>query len=399
MNYQDRWLLPVGITEALPEEAAVLETLRRRFIDLFARWGYRLVIPPMIEYVESLLPPESGRNLELQTFKFTDQVNGRTLGIRADMTPQVARIDAHHLHSNAPNRLCYLGTVLHSRPHSLASSRSPMQMGAELYGYAGIAADAEIIHLMLAMLAEMGLTDFCVDIGHVRIYHALVEAAQLTPAQQNSLLAAMKRKAPQEVELELAQSGVDTPLRELLLALLDLNGEATILTEARQRLARAPAAVHQALDELETLYQKLPPSENYTYHFDLAESRGYRYHNGIIFAVYIDGQGQAIAKGGRYDGLCRYYGRDRAATGFSTNLRLLSTLAANVPTETKTAIFAPALDDPQLSQFIHHLRASGETVIQELPGQQGDADALGCQRYVHCVAGTWQVKNSTKESS
>jgi ATP phosphoribosyltransferase regulatory subunit len=392
MNYQDRWLLPVGITEALPDEAAVLETLRRHFIDLFERWGYRLVIPPMIEYLESLLPPESGRNLELQTFKLTDQVNGRTLGIRADMTPQVARIDAHHLHTDAPSRLCYLGTVLHSRPNALASSRAPMQMGAELYGYSGIAADAEIIRLMLAMLSEISLRDFCVDIGHVGIYQSLVEAAQLTSAQQNSLLVAVKRKAPQEVKLELEQSAVAHDLRDLFLILLELHGDAKVLSEARVRLSRAPLGVRRALDELETLYEKLPVSDSYTCHFDLAESRGYRYHNGIIFAVYMDGQGQAIAKGGRYDGLCRYYGRDRAATGFSTNLRLLSALAIHLPSPVKSAIFAPAIDDVRLMEYINVLRSSGEIVIQELPQQQGDAAALGCERHLRCVDGKWRVE-------
>ncbi len=389
MNYQDRWLLPAGITESLPNEAAFLEQLRRRFIDLFASWGYELVIPPMIEYIESLLPPASGRSLELQTFKLTDQVSGRLLGVRADMTPQVARIDAHHLKREAPSRLCYLGTVLHTRPNNFASSRAPMQMGAELYGYKGIAGDVEIISLMLAMFEEIQLQDFCIDIGHVQIYQALVDAAQLDAEQQASLLAAVKTKARAEVADLLQAWQLPAQQQDMLLALLDLHGDAEVLTQARQRLAAAPAVVHQALDDLQHLHQQLPA--HITCHFDLAESRGYRYHSGVVFAVYIEGQGQAIAKGGRYDGLCKLYGRDRPATGFSTNLRLLASLLTTQASAAHTAIFAPASDDAGLKQRVAELRAAGEIVINGLPEQSGTPQEMGCNRELRYLDAEWQL--------
>jgi ATP phosphoribosyltransferase regulatory subunit len=351
----------------------------------------------MVEYLEALLPPGSGTSLELQTFKLTDQVSGRTLGVRADMTPQVARIDAHHRQRQAPSRLCYLGTVLHTRPNNFASSRAPMQMGAELYGYQGVAADVEMISLMLALFDSIQFTDFCIDIGHVQIYQDLVQQAQLTAEQQTTLLTAVKRKAAAEVQALLQQWSVSSALQDMLLALLELHGDAEILTLARDRLAAAPDSVQQALDDLSALQAQLPPNVNC--YFDLAESRGYRYHSGVIFAVYTEGQGQAIAKGGRYDGLCRLYGRDRPATGFSTNLRLLATLLNESPLPTARIIFAPAVADAALMQQVKALRQAGETVINGLPDQAGHPAEMGCSHELRQQGEGWAVHALTTVST
>ena len=294
MSYQDRWLLPAGITDSLPEEATYLEKLRRRLIDVYATWGYELVIPPLIEYLESLLVG-TGQILELQTFKITDQFTGRMMGIRADMTPQIARIDAHRLRRDIPTRLCYLGTVLHTRPNPFAGSRSPFQVGAELFGYQGVDSDIEILSLMLETLKITGITDFHIDIGHVEIYRCLVAQAQreIKPAQRHisktvtsanseaakadeepffnfeeQLFDAIKRKADTEVKALLSKWNISRPLRQMLSELPQLHGDAQVLQAARRLFNPAPRKIHTALDELEQLqaqWQGMP------LHFDLAE--------------------------------------------------------------------------------------------------------------------------------
>jgi len=384
MAYQDRWLLPAGISEGLPEEAAHLEYLRRQLLDLYACWGYELVIPPMIEYLDSLLVG-TGHTLDLQTFKIIDQLTGRLMGVRADMTSQVARIDAHHLKRDVPTRLCYLDTVLHSRPSGF-SSRAPIQLGAEIYGYAGVASDIEMLSLMQETLVTVGVKNFQIDVGHVGIYRSLFDQAQLDNEQHNQLFEALvKRKSSAEVEQLLQTWQISEANKTLLSALLHLNGDASVLAEARQVLASAPAAVHTALDELEQLSQQLA---HLNLHFDLAESRGYSYHTGIIFAAYTTNHGGAIAKGGRYDGIGKAFGRERPATGFSTNLRALIALQA-LPTHKKAAIFAPHDTDPSLAKKISTLRQQGEVVICQLPDQTGDAQAMGCDRQLCLQAGQW----------
>lgn len=386
MNYQDRWLLPAGITEILPHDAIKLERYRRQILDFFATWGYELVIPPMIEYLESLLV-DTGRNLDLQTFKLTDQLTGRMMGVRADMTPQVARIDAHHLKRETPTRLCYLGAVLHTRPNSFAGSRAPIQIGAELYGYKDIASDVEILALMLETLRLIKINDFHVDVGHVQIYQSLREAANLTQDQQVQLTKAVKRKAQAEIKQLLTDWQVDTDLQAMLVELVELNGNQSVLDEALKIFDKAPQAVKSALSDLCRLCEQLPDE---TLHFDLAEARGYSYHTGIVFAAYVAKHGDAIAKGGRYDNLGRAFGKDRPATGFSTNLATLASLASTAePLVNK--YFAPNNPDPALQKEIKLLRTAGQIVISELPQQQGDAKALGCTHEFQQLDGQWVV--------
>ncbi len=388
MNSKERWLLPAGINEILPNEANYLEKLRRRLLDLYASWGYELVIPPMVEYLESLLVTR-GDALDLQTFKLIDQLTGRLMGVRADMTPQVARIDAHHLKRQVPTRLCYLGTVLHTRPNNFAGSRSPLQVGAELYGYQGIAADVEILSLMLETLREVGIEEFQVDIGHVSIYQNLIEQTKLNPQEKEDLFDAMKRKAVTEINELL--SNVSAPLRQMLSELVQLNGDRNILQEARQVFSAATPEIHTALDDLEALSLS-PQFREVSLHFDLAEARGYHYHTGIVFAAYVSKHGQAIAKGGRYD-----VGYNRPATGFSTNLLTLLSLLENPLSETTSAIFAPAQqDDATLTAKVQELRQAGEIVISGLANQTGDAQAMGCDRELRLMANGWEVVSFEK---
>ncbi|MDD2814554.1 MAG: ATP phosphoribosyltransferase regulatory subunit [Thiotrichaceae bacterium] len=388
MSYQDRWLLPAGITEVLPTEAVRLEHLRRRLVDLYTRWGYEFVITPMIEYLDSLLVG-TGHDLDLQTFKLTDQLTGRMMGVRADITPQVARIDAHNLKREQPTRLCYMGTVLHTRPDGFAGSRSLYQVGAELYGHAGIASDAEILSLMLATFEAAGITALHVDVGHVGIYRGLVAKAALSEAQQAELFEAMQRKARAEIANLLQQWQVETGLQQMLLSLVALNGDVQVLNEAAKALENAPEEVKAALQSLVQLTQLLPDA---VLHFDLAELRGYNYHTGIVFAAYIIGQGQAIAQGGRYDDIGKVFGRARAATGFSTDLRSLTALMPDFESDA-CKVFAPAQVEPSeaFTATVNALRAEGEIVICGLAGQTGEAAAMGCTHELQKIEGNWQV--------
>jgi ATP phosphoribosyltransferase regulatory subunit len=388
MTTADRWLLPDGVEELLPPRAARAEQLRRRLLDLYAGWGYELVMPPLFEFTDSLLVG-LGRDVDLLTFKMTDQLTGRTLGIRADITPQVARIDAHSLRREGPVRLCYAGSVLHTRPKSLQGSRSPIQIGAELYGDGSLAADVEVMLLMLETLRVAGLDQITLDLGHVGVYRALVTAAALDPATEAALFDALQRKAPGDVAS--ATAGVaDAALRRWLLALGELQGGIEVLDEARHCLAGAPAAVTAALDELEQvavlMRARMPDVSLY---FDLAELRGYHYHTGLVFAALVPGWGQAVANGGRYDQVGEVFGRARPATGFSTDLKALITLDPGNGEQPAGAILAPASDDLELWQQAQRLRASGERVVNALPGQPRPA---GCDRQLVRGASGWQVE-------
>ena len=388
----NRWLLPEGIEEALPQQARQLEALRRRLLDLFESWGYDLVMPPFIEYLESLLTG-TGNDLDLQTFKLTDQLTGRMMGVRADMTPQVARIDAHHLKTAVPTRLCYNGTVLHTRPGGFAGSRSLLQVGAELFGHAGIESDVEVLNLMVETLKQAGVDDLYLDLGHVGIYRGLVDQAGLDSEQEAILFDALQRKAKPEIAEILNDWSLDKAVAEMLTALTDLNGNDSVLIEARAVLKQADQPVHDALENLQQiaslLQQRVPDLK---LHYDLAELRGYHYHTGAVFAAYIPGRGQAIAQGGRYDGIGRAFGQSRPATGFSTDLRTLAMLTQQTIVS-KLGILAPADGDASLYASIEKLRAAGERVIFELPGQQGDAKALGCDRRLVKNKKGWEVKS------
>ncbi|MDE3737525.1 ATP phosphoribosyltransferase regulatory subunit [Metapseudomonas resinovorans] len=386
----DRWLLPDGIEEVLPPEAARIEAARRQVLDLFQRWGYDFVVTPHIEYLESLLTG-AGQDLDLRTFKVTDPQSGHLMGFRADITPQVARIDAHTLRREGPNRLCYAGSVLHAKPRALSTSRSPIQLGAELYGDASPASDVEVISLMLEMLELAAVPDVHMDLGHVGIYRGLAKAAGLSGEVERSLFDALQRKAVDEV----AELTADLPreLASMLRALAELCGGREVLDLAQGVLMDAPDDVHVALDELiaiadalELRYPELP------LYFDLGELRGYRYHTGVVFAAFVPGVGQSIAQGGRYDDIGADFGRARPATGFSTDLKTLVTLGSMALDQPLPGIWAPDSHDPYLWYEVKRLRADGQRVVQALPGQEvACAQEADCDRLLVLRDGRWQV--------
>ncbi len=386
----NRWLLPEGIEEVLPEEARRIEHLRRRLLDLYAGWGYELVMPPFIEYLESLLTG-TGNDLDLQTFKLTDQLTGRMMGVRADMTPQVARIDAHQLKREEPTRLCYMGTVLHTRAEGFAGSRSPLQVGVELYGHAGIESDLEVLQLMVATLAAAGIDEPYIDLGNTAIYRGLARQAGFDTAQEERLYDMLQRKSVPELDALVEDARLDADMAAMLRGLVDLNGGEEVLARAREVLAAADAEVQAALAQLEDFAARarevLP---QVSLHFDLSELRGYNYHTGVVFGAFVPGQGQAVALGGRYDDIGADFGRARPATGFSTDLKTLLALG-EVVLPAVSRIFAPAEGDAALETAIADLRAAGECVLRGLPGQSGDAAAMGCERQLVKSGGKWRV--------
>lgn len=391
MKEIDRWLLPEGIEEVLPPQARLLERLRRRLLDLYDSWGYDLVMPPFIEYLESLLVG-TGHDLDLKTFKLTDQLTGRLMGVRADMTPQVARIDAHHLQSNTPTRLCYMGTVLHTRPAGFAASRSPLQVGAELYGHAGIESDIEILGLMVETLRTCGVQESFFDLGHVGIYRGLARQAGLDGAREEELFDVLQRKSrPDMLEL-FGKWSLDKKLAGKFLGLTELNGDIGVLADAKKLLKGSEQGVLAALDYLQQMAGAIGQRlENVAVHFDLAELRGYNYHTGVVFAAFVPGRGSAVAQGGRYDDIGRAFGQARPATGFSTDLKTLLSLAGTQGSPV-SGIFAPADADGELARLIAGLRRQGERVVVALPGQQGGAKEMGCDRQLLNMNNQWQVE-------
>jgi len=318
-------------------------------------------------------------------------MTGRMMGVRADMTPQVARIDAHHLRREVPTRLCYLGTVLNTRPQGHGLSRAPYQVGAEIYGHAGVESDVEVLCLMVEALRRTGLEQIHIDLGHVGIFRALAGEAGLPPEREAALFDALQRKSKPEIRELLDGGGVPVATVERFRRLADLNGDATMLDEARRALAGSGAVVDTALDRLEAMAEAAQRRlGGIPLHFDLAELRGYHYHTGAVFAAFVPGRGQAVAQGGRYDDIGRVFGRARPATGFSTDLRLVMELVPdNLPPD--RAIFAPGSDDPTLEAAVRRLRESGERVVQALAGQQGGALEMGCQRQLVPRGGDWEI--------
>ena len=388
----NRWLLPDGVDEVLPPQARVLEELRRTLLDVFERWGYELVIPPIIEYLDSLLSG-IGEDLDLQTLKLTDQITGRLMGVRADITPQVARIDAHRLPADTPQRFCYIGPVVHALPDKFAGSRNPLQIGAELYGHAGIESDAEVIALLLELLRTAGVPDIVLELGHMGLFHAICAEAALAPELESRVLELLLMKDSGGLAEELRAFDVAEDVARHLAALVDLNGDTAVLDQARAVLAGAAPAVHQALDDIERLVALVggfvPGLE---VHLDLAELRGYRYHTGIMFAAYTPQAGRAIAWGGRYDNIGHTFGRARAATGFSTDLKVLADVSSRRPLRLRR-IFAPAGTEAALLDAMRDLRVAGYSVVQRLPGQPGDAQAMGCAQQLVASAGTWLLED------
>ena len=376
-----RWILPEAIEDILPPEARQLEALRRRLLDAFAVHGYEFVVPPLLEYVESLLTG-SGRDLDLRTFKLVDQLSGRTMGVRADITPQVARIDAHLLGRKGVTRLCYCGSVLHTLPAGFNASREPMQIGAELYGHGGVEADIEIVRLLADALALAGLKELRIDVGHVGLFRVLTAAAGFDAEAEEELFALLQAKDVPSLQAKLANA--PEAARNALLALPGLYGGREVLAKARQCL---PADVAPQLDDLERLADSLaglPVS------FDLSDLRGYHYHSGIVFAAYCDGSAAAVALGGRYDKVGQAWGRGRAATGFSIDLREIARLSTVV--NTKGAILAPWPEDDRLHGEVAKLRSAGETVVMALPGHEGTWNEAGCDRKLSLCNGQWIIE-------
>ena len=367
----ERWLLPEGMDEIVPPESLRLERMRRSLLDLFGSSGYRIVTPPFIEYLESLLTG-TGEDLELHTFKLIDQLTGRMMGIRADMTPQVARIDARRLRRAGPSRLCYVGTVLHTLPEGISGGRSPVQIGAELYGHAGWESDCEIVCLMLDALELCGIGPVHLDMGHVGIFRALARGAALSHERENALHEALQRKAGAEVRNLLDEWGVAPPSAAALAALVDLDGEPDILERARRALAAGGEEVARGLEDLAALAGAVRVRRpDVDLHVDLAELRGYHYHTGFVFAAFVPGYGREVARGGRYDEIGSVFGRARAATGFSADLKTLIALhpIGGGEEADEDAVTAPWSDEPALLAAIRALRTQGECVVQCLPGE------------------------------
>lgn len=390
MSIADRWLLPDGIEELLPAQAARAEYLRRQLLDLYSSWGYELVMPPLVEFTESLLV--SGNNdLDLQTCKLTDQLSGRLMGVRADITPQTARIDAHGLIRQGATRLCYAGSTLHARPKTALASRSPIQIGCEFYGVAGVEADCEVISLMLETARVAGIQSVTLDLGHVAIFRSLAELAKLDAEQEQVLFDILQRKATTELNAFVSFSVTNPIAAKLLLALPTWQGNCGALERARasSSLAGAPTAVLEAITQLEKIAvcveQRAPDVKLY---FDLSELRGYHYHTGVVFALYVAGVGEAIANGGRYDNFGAAFGRARPASGFSADLKHLMDLGSTSE-QHPNAIWAVLDGSSAQWQAIAALRAKGERVIASGSGEIRDAS---CDRELTLVNSQYQIK-------
>lgn len=378
------WLLPEFIEDVLPAEAARMEQMRRTLLDLFHLHGYRLVIPPMLEYLESLITG-AGEDLDLATFKVVDLLTGRLMGVRADITPQTARIDAHLLNQQGVTRLCYAGSVLRTRPDGLAQTRQPLQVGAELFGHSGVESDIEIQRLLVKGLQAVGIQGLQMDFSHVGIFRCLVQRSKIPEGQEQSLLAALQSK--DKSSMSELMVGLDSMVQGALLALADLNGDIEVLDRAAQVLPPYDEIRH-ALQELRTSAAKLE-SEGVLVSFDLAELRGYHYHSGLVFTAYAQGYAGPLALGGRYDEIGSTFGRARPATGFSLDLRGLTT--ALPPAKNGKAILAPYAEDAALEARIAELRALGEVVIADLPGHEAHRSELGCDRMLVKQGAEWAV--------
>ena len=385
MNQADRWLLPDGIEELLPPEAKQLETMRRTLLDTFSNWGYELVVPPQLEFLESLLTGV-GRDLNLHTFKVTDQLTGRLMGVSADITPQVARIDAHSWAKEGVNRLSYCGSVLHTRAKSLLSSRAPMLVGAELFGESAPCADVEILSLLLQSMDRVGLGQVHLDIGHVGIYKALVSAAQLSEAAEGPICEALNNKAVTEYRLLVEQQVEGKKLQAAFISLLELNGSTDVLEKAKA--LNEVADVASSLENLGKICATLKSRfKDVDIFIDLAELRGFDYHTGVVFAAYVEGHGQAVAQGGRYDDTGAVFGRARAATGFSADIKQWVRLA-NKQVSTQDGIFAPVDADWSV---VSELRSQGKRVISGLSDIDTPA-AFGCTSVLVFKNDQWIVE-------
>jgi ATP phosphoribosyltransferase regulatory subunit len=377
------WILPDHIADVLPSEARHLEEMRRDLLDKARCYGYELVMPPLVEYLQSLLSG-TGETLDVQTFKLVDQISGRTLGLRADSTPQVARIDAHLLNRRGVTRLCYCGPVVHTRPAVPRATREPLQLGAEIYGHSGMEAELEILSLALDCLQVAQIQDLSVDLADVRIVESLLSLTDIAHPQRVQIYAALAAKDVSALQ-QLTQ-GFPASMVQALLALVHLYGDVTVLDQAAAELPQLPM-LQQSLAQLRWLASHLPATR---VTFDLSDLGGYGYYSGIRFAVYATGASDALARGGRYDAVGAAFGRKRPAVGFSTDLKSLT--AVLPPRPLRAAIRAPWAEDAALRQAIARLRQRGETVVCVLPGHESEVDEFHCDRALIHSAGQWVVQ-------
>lgn len=377
------WILPENIADVLPPEARRVEALRRDLLDLYASYGYDLVLPPLVEFVESLLATEDAA-LDLKTFKFVDQFSGRQMGLRADITPQVARIDAHLLNQPGVTRLCYAGSTVNTLPDGILSTRQPLQVGAEIYGSSSLEADIEAVELLLASLRLAGIEQIHLDLGHFALFNALVAAAAIPAANWQAWFSAVQRK--DLPGLRQLTATLPASLAAGFLALPTLYGSVDVLSRARSSLPDLPA-IAAALSELEQLEAALL-QRGIRVAFDLAEVRSAYYHTGLMYSAYADGWSNAIARGGRYDHVGAKFGRARPATGFSLDLKELSRRLPPAPC--RQGILAPTGQDPALNAKIAALRAEGCRVVVDL-AMTGDAAALRCDQKLQETATGWQL--------
>ena len=376
------WVLPEYIEDILPPEARRIESLRAQLLELFRVHGFELVMPPLLEYTESLLTG-TGHDMDLRTFKLVDQLSGRTMGLRADITPQVARIDAHLLNREGVTRLCYCGSVLHTLPAGLTSTREPLQIGAEIYGHAGIDSDLEIQRLLAQALKLCRLPDVRIDIGHVAVFRALAQRSGASPGLEADLFGALQAKDVSA--LRALTKGMDKATRSAILLLPELYGGREVIARARRELPKH-AEITRALADLD----RLTATEDIPVSIDLADLRGYHYHSGAAFAAYCARLPNAIALGGRYDGVGKAFGRARPATGFTLYLLELARLAP--PGPAAGCIRAPLLGDAALDKAVARLRAAGEVVIRDLPGHEKEGDEGRCTRELVKLKGKWQLR-------
>jgi len=389
-----RWLLPDGVQETLPPDALAVESLRYHILQTFHRWGYDLVMPAMIEYIDSLLTGTT-HSLDTRTFALVDQLSGKQMGVRSDMTPQVARIDAHLLADDARqqrvSRLCYCGHLLHAIGDGLTSSRTPLQIGAEIFGSNSISADVEVVSLMVATLHAVGLHNVSIDIGHVGIFRSLVKNTDLDSEQENRLFDMLQRKSIPDLQIYLQQLPLSDRLSEQLCHLALLNGDITVIEEARRLYSDAGDELAASLDYMhevvQSMQQKYPDT---LINCDLSELRGYSYHTGLVFAAFLPGQGREIARGGRYDDVGKVFGNARPATGFSADLLNLYQLGG-AGAQFEAGILAPDSDDAALAELILQLRDTGERVVVDLTQGKGSAADQQCNRVVVQSNGAWIV--------
>ncbi|MEP6605551.1 MAG: ATP phosphoribosyltransferase regulatory subunit [Nitrosospira sp.] len=384
------WILPEYVEDILPAEALRIEAMRRRIMDWLLVHGYELVGPPMLEYVESLLSG-SGGDMDLRMFKVVDQLSGRMMGLRADMTPQTARIDAHLLNRKGVARLCYAGSVLHTLPSGLTRTREPLQIGAELYGHSGLESDLEVQRLMLQSLAIAGIGKIHLDLGHVAVFRGLIRGAGIPLEFETELFNVLQAKDICGLNSLCAglNKNVDMRARKALLMLPELYGDSKILALARKFLPDYPE-IRTALEELEVVGEELKSVVD-TLAFDLADLRGYHYHSGMVFAAYTANCPNAIALGGRYDDVGKVFGRARPATGFSMDLRELSGLVKS--DVYPRGILAPYVKgDDTLQKTIEQLRNEGQIVVVELPGHPEEQDTFNCDRRLVLQGVVWTTE-------